>query len=192
MARPLCPHCQLPLARCLCDCAIECQSTLEIIVWQHPSETDHPKNTVPLLKACLPQIRIIRGELISKDEFLASTNSKNGELRLLFPSNESPLTRAKVQTENDSKLSLVAIDGTWRKARKIMHLNPWLHQLPRIALIDAPTSRYHIRKAEQDGQLSTLEAVCTAIEQLEDNRQTGASIRAAFEQYLLKLSVYRP
>lgn len=192
MTRPLCPHCQLPFARCLCDCAIECKSTLEIIVWQHPNETDHPKNTVPLLKACLPQIQIIRGEQIEQDVFLASTNSESNQLHLLFPSNEPALTKSKTQSESGTRIRLIAIDGTWRKARKIMHSNPWLHQLPRIALLNAPPSRYHIRKAEQDGQLSTLEAVCTAIEQLEGNQQTGASIRAAFEQYLRKLSVYRP
>lgn len=192
MPRPLCPECQLPPARCLCDCVIKSQSSIEFIVWQHPNETDHPKNTLPLLKACLPELKIIRGEQIDKGDFLAKTNACESELHLLFPSKPETAPSLNLGLEAPSKVCLLALDGTWRKARKILHLNPWLHELPTVSLTNPPASRYHIRKAEQEGQLSTLEAICAAIEQFEGNAQTSAPILSAFEQYVQKLDAYRP
>ncbi len=191
MARPLCPQCQLPLARCFCDFVIKTQSPIDLIVWQHPSETDHPKNTLPLLQACLPQLKIIRGEQIAKADFLSITKVRETALCLLFPPKPKSATLAE-PPEPPSQPCLLALDGTWRKARKILHLNPWLQQLPTLTLIDPPVSTYHIRKAEHSDQLSTLEAVCAAIQQLEGNAHKSAPILSGFEQYVHKLSSFRP
>ena len=49
----------------------------------------------------------------------------------------------------------------------MLHLNPLLQQLPRLALSDMPASNYKIRKAHRPDQLSTLEATCAALVQLE-------------------------
>jgi DTW domain-containing protein len=62
---------------------------------------------------------------------------------------------------------LVVPDGTWRKARKLLYLNPLLAALPRVALPEGLTSRYRLRKAPMPGALSTLEAIVTALNGLE-------------------------
>ena len=64
-------------------------------------------------------------------------------------------------------LRLVVLDGTWRKSLKMLHLNPALQQLPRLALQHLPASRYRIRQAHQPDQRSTFEAACAAMAQLE-------------------------
>jgi DTW domain-containing protein YfiP len=38
--------------------------------------------------------------------------------------------------------ALVVLDATWRKSRKMLHLNPFLGQLPRLSLEDMSPSRY--------------------------------------------------
>lgn len=64
------------------------------------------------------------------------------------------------------QLRLVVLDGTWRKSRKMLYLNPALQQLPRLALHDVPAGRYVIRKAHAPGQLSSFEAAALALAQL--------------------------
>jgi tRNA-uridine aminocarboxypropyltransferase len=192
MARPLCPQCRLPIARCLCEHIIASQSDVEIIVWQHPSEATHPKNSARLLAACLPQLKLIHGESISSQEFANQLDPSNRELHLLFPQEGEAQTTPSNNALEATSVRLLILDGTWRKARKLLHLNPWLEQLPRLTLQQPRPSRYHIRKAEREGQLSTLEAACAAIEQLEQHNLNSQPILNAFDQYLLKLSQFRP
>ena len=54
-------------------------------------------------------------------------------------------------------------DGTWRKARKLLHLNPLLAQLPRVCLPAGLQSRYRLRKAPEEGALATIEAITVAL-----------------------------
>jgi DTW domain-containing protein YfiP len=83
-----------------------------------------------------------------------------------------------------SLLRLVVLDGTWRKSRKMLHLNPLLQQLPRLALHKPPAPHYLIRKAQQSHQLSTLEATCAALAQLEGNSTGFAPMLKAFDGFV--------
>ncbi|MCY1453771.1 DTW domain protein [compost metagenome] len=67
----------------------------------------------------------------------------------------------------EEPLLLVVPDGTWRKARKMLHLNPLLAALPRVTLAQGGVSRYRLRKAPGPGALSTVEAIVQALETLE-------------------------
>ncbi len=60
------------------------------------------------------------------------------------------------------QLRLVVLDGTWRKSRKMLYLNPLLQALPRLPLVDLPALQYRIRKAQQAHQLSSFEASVAA------------------------------
>ena len=68
---------------------------------------------------------------------------------------------------SDAPLLLVVPDGTWRKARKMLHLNPLLAALPRVTLAEGGVSRYRLRKAPGPGALSTVEAIVQALQVLE-------------------------
>ena len=86
---------------------------------------------------------------------------------------------------------LVVLDGTWRKSRKLLHLNPALQRLPRLALVQPPPSHYRlrsVRKAHQPDQLSTLEATCHALAQLEQAPQRYAPLLAAFGAFVDQLA----
>jgi DTW domain-containing protein YfiP len=74
-------------------------------------------------------------------------------------------------------LLLVVPDGTWRKARKLLHLNPLLAQLPRVVLQNVPPSRYRLRKAPGPDALSTLEAIVHALHTLEPATSFQALLR---------------
>lgn len=89
-------------------------------------------------------------------------------------------------------LRLVVLDATWRKSRKMLHLSPWLQGLPRCSLDGPPASRYAIRKAHQPGQLSTLEAVCEALAQLEGDASRFQPLLAAFDGFVAQQLAFRP
>jgi DTW domain-containing protein YfiP len=62
---------------------------------------------------------------------------------------------------------LVVPDGTWRKARKLLHVNPLLAALPRVVLPEGLQSNYRVRKAPMSGALSTVEAIVAALNSIE-------------------------
>lgn len=62
---------------------------------------------------------------------------------------------------------LIVPDGTWRKARKILYLNPVLQTLPRLTLSEGEPSRYRIRKAPDAAAVSTIEAITRTLSALE-------------------------
>ena len=74
---------------------------------------------------------------------------------------------AEVAGDDPRPLLLVVPDGTWRKARKLLYLNPELEALPRVTLPAGLTSRYRLRKAPMAGALSTIEAIAAALDILE-------------------------
>lgn len=61
---------------------------------------------------------------------------------------------------------LIVLDGTWRKTRLLLHLNPWLKELPKLTFSQAPASIYAIRKGPGGQALSTLESVCHVLNRL--------------------------
>ena len=73
-------------------------------------------------------------------------------------------------------MRLFLLDGTWRKSRLLLHRNPWLQTLPRLALNEAPHSAYTIRRAQATHQLSTLEAAQLALGQLEGDAEHFAPL----------------
>jgi len=99
------------------------------------------------------------------------------QARLLFPGDDAQPVGRDESSGESPPLLLVVPDGTWRKARKLLHLNPLLAQLPRITLPEGAVSRYRLRKAPGPGALSTLEAIVQALEILEAPRSYAPLLR---------------
>ena len=74
----------------------------------------------------------------------------------------------------------------------MLRQNPWLQRLPRLSLDDMPPSRYAIRKAHKPGQLSTLEATCAALAQLEGGASRFDALLHAFDGFVASQMVFRP
>ena len=94
-----------------------------------------------------------------------------------------------------NQLRLVVIDGTWRKSRKMLYLNPALQRMPRFALHDLPISverRYSIRKAHKVDQLSTLEATCIALTQIGGDQAKFEPLLAVFDGFVAQQSRFTP
>lgn len=84
---------------------------------------------------------------------------------LLFPSK-----RAIGLEAVDFKVKhLIVLDGTWAKARRMYHENPWLNLLPHLKLDPREVSLYsEVRHQPKAGCLSTIESIVCALKALGD------------------------
>ncbi|MCU7649830.1 tRNA-uridine aminocarboxypropyltransferase [Pseudomonas piscis] len=163
MSRARCERCLRPAGHCLCPLIPRLSSCTRVLVLQHPSEVNHALNTARLAALGLSNAELRVGEVF---EDLPELLGRPGyQPHLLFPADAAQPLRA--YSPSQEPMLLVVPDGTWRKARKLLHLNPLLAQLPRVTLGATPASRYRLRKAPGPGALSTLEAIVEALQALE-------------------------
>ncbi|CAI8986422.1 tRNA-uridine aminocarboxypropyltransferase [Pseudomonas serbica] len=163
MPRIQCPRCLRPQSHCLCQLIPSLDSRTRVLLLQHPSEVNHALNTARLAALGLNNAELIVGEVF--EDLPGLLNQSGYRARLLFPGEDAQPMQACAVTEEP--LLLVVPDGTWRKARKMLHLNPLLAALPRVTLAEGGVSRYRLRKAPGPGALSTVEAIVQALETLE-------------------------
>ncbi|KKX64515.1 tRNA-uridine aminocarboxypropyltransferase [Pseudomonas putida] len=163
MPRIQCPRCLRPQSHCLCPLIPSLDSRTRVLLLQHPSEVNHALNTARLAALGLNNAELIVGEVF--EDLPGLLNQSGYRARLLFPGEDAQPMQACAVTEEP--LLLVVPDGTWRKARKMLHLNPLLAALPRVTLAEGGVSRYRLRKAPGPGALSTVEAIVQALETLE-------------------------
>lgn len=165
MPRPQCPRCTRPTERCLCALIPCLPSRTRVLILQHPSEVKHALNTARLAALGLSNAELRVGEVF---ESLAALLQQPGyRACLLFPGEQAQGLMAFAEQHSELPLLLVVPDGTWRKARKLLHLNPLLAALPRVVLPAGLQSRYRLRKAPMPGALSTIEAIVTALNTIE-------------------------
>ena len=165
MSRPQCPRCLRPTTHCLCALIPSLDSRTRVLLLQHPSEVGHALNTARLADLGLLNAELRVGEVF--EDLATLLNPPGYQARLLFPGDGAQLIDTGEPSDESLPWLLVVPDGTWRKARKLLHLNPLLAQLPRATLPEGAVSRYRLRKAPGPGALSTLEAIVQALEILE-------------------------
>ncbi len=184
MQRAICPQCQRPQSTCICRFATPTPHATEVLILQHPLEEHHAKNSARLLHLSLQHSRMVVGEVFD-DAALQALMPQPRYTVLLYPptaydGHAAPAALDTAQLLDPSKLRLIVLDATWRKSRKMLHVSPALQRLPRLVLADVPDGRYAIRKAHQPGQLSTLEATCAALAQLEGDSAKWQALLDAF------------
>ena len=166
MSRARCERCLRPENHCLCALIPALDSRTRVLILQHPSEVNHALNTARLAVLGLNNAELVVGEVFDDLETLLDVPGY--QARLLYPGEGA--TTLIAQADEAEPVLLVIPDGTWRKARKLLHLNPLLAALPRVTLDNPPPSRYRLRKAPGAEALSTLEAITHALRTLEPDR----------------------
>ena len=162
-ARARCERCIRPLAHCLCSLIANLPSRTRVLLIQHPDEVKHALNTARLVALGLQNAQLIVGETLENIE--RYIQQPGYRACVLFPGEQAQELSA--YQDNQQPLLLIVPDGTWRKARKILHCNPLLAALPRVTLAPGLSSRYRLRKAPDAQALATVEAVTYALTALE-------------------------
>lgn len=176
MSRHYCPHCRYPLTACLCVHVQPIQPQTQLVVLQHSSEVEHKKNSVKVLSLVIPNTQVYVGETEADFALLREQLMDCGRpVYLVYPSAQSVSVE---QQRLNTDCVLLLLDGTWRKAFKILQLNPWLAQLPAVHLAEGYASRYKIRKSSRSDSLSTLEASAYMLKALEPDLDVSPLLNA--------------
>ena len=186
--RPQCTACLRPLSACICCWVAPTTHAVEVLVLQHPQEVHQAKGSARLLHLSLAHCRLVVGEAF--DVPVWPVDGKH--TLLLYPDSlhdtapdlQAPSALPPEWPQDPSRLRLVVLDGTWRKSRKMLYQSPPLQQLPRLALHNLPPSHYRVRKAHGPDQLSTLEAACHALCQLEGDAARFQPLLDAFDGFV--------
>ena len=194
--RRTCATCLRAQSACICQWITPTAHQVEVVVLQHPLEVGNAKGSARLLHLSLLNSRLLTGEVFAEPLLRALLGAPDEphprHAILLYPETAqgtaqgmpAPPVLSPAWLQDPSQLRLIVLDGTWRKSRKMLYLNPLLQQLPRLALHDMPASHYLIRKAHRPDQLSTLEATCAALAQLEGSVEPFAPLLAAFDGFV--------
>lgn len=188
MTRPTCSTCLRPESTCICRWIAPTAAQVEVLILQHPLEVHNAKGSARLMHLSLPGSVLVTGEAFDPDELASLLFSSGRTPVLLYPDAAKSPDAAVLAAP--SNLRLVVLDGTWRKSRKMLHLNPFLQTLPRMALEGMPESHYRIRKAHAPDQLSSMEATTYALMRLEGGEARFAPLLAAFDGFVDQQASY--
>lgn len=181
--RRLCERCERPLLACWCACVHRVDNRSALLILQDPQEAVQAKGTAALLARCLSRVELRVGDRFDPPRsveglvLLYPRTPDNASLRSLPQRGASTGTSAVPTT-------LVVLDGTWRRSRRLLALNPWLQTLTRFALEAPPPSRYIIRRAQADSQRSTLEACALALAAIDDDEVRYAPLWQAMDDFV--------
>jgi len=166
LARAVCEGCLRPKSVCLCADMVHVTAPLELVIWQDPDESRHRLSTAPLLNLSIQNSRLVVGDCFEPQDLLGQ--HWQTDTLLLYPMEHQP---ACSHSQAQAMQRLLLLDGTWRKVKRLLLLNPWLQQLPHITLAPQEASRYAIRKSPRADGLSTLEAGVAAMNWLDQSEQ---------------------
>lgn len=201
--RAMCNQCERPLRNCLCSMVRPVDNQIETLILRDKTEATNAKNTAGLLHLSLKNSRLFHcdaDKAIPQSVLIELLYGDHKLPLLLYPPTpdlnslglEQPPAPPPSGQIPASELRLVIIDATWRKSRKMLYLNPHLQRLARVTLEKIPTSLYFIRKADAKNQLSTLEASCYALQQLEQGQVSYTPLLTAMQEFVARQIAFRP
>ena len=193
MSRAYCYQCQKAGEACICGLLPKIHNRTNVVVLQHPTETRNPKGSAIIAKLYLKNHQQWIGENFSHHLLLNRLIEQNpASTAIVYPAKASVSRNqleAYAQTVNleqskNTISNLIFIDASWRKASKIWHLSKNLHRLPHIRLQPAASSNYRIRKSPGDDHLSTIEAICHCLSQLETSEEKYQPLLDVFDKMI--------
>jgi len=192
MKRVVCGKCKRPERACICHLMYEINNDVLVVILQHKSEQKQAKGTVPLILGSLSNCELFVGEQFAEDTRLAKILARHqGSTALLYPGEKS---RPISELQEQNVTCIIVLDGTWKKAYRLFAINEFLHTLPLVTLSKSYQGLYDIRKTEKENALSTLEATCyalTELEAIEGKYQPLISRFVDFNRFLMSFNMER-
>ncbi|MDG4813483.1 DTW domain-containing protein [Hydrogenovibrio sp. 3SP14C1] len=197
MPREKCPDCLRLKSLCLCHAVTAFEPSVEIIFLQHPLEQNQVKGTAFLTHRCLQGSQILVGERFSREQLSPYLDDAK-QTFLLYPPEEGTdapdvLSASDVaRTLPLKSVRVLVLDGTWRKTRKMLFLNPELAALPRIQIHPNKPSVYSIRKQKNAQSFSTLEAIKQLLIELDPQFDFGDNLDQVMTALIRQQKQFQP
>lgn len=153
----------------MCDRVVSYPTERRVLILQHPQEQDALLGSAQILMASLPKAKLVIG--LSWRNLAHALGEEDVDPRrwaVLFPDREAPGDQVESRKgdviEPSALQGIVALDGTWAKAKTLWWRNPWLSKLNRMTLKPSKPSIYGRLRAEPKREyVSTLESVAAAL-----------------------------
>lgn len=157
-----------------------------VLILQHPQERDALLGSAQIVEASLPQARIVVG--LSWRNLAHALGEEGVDAKrwaVLFPDREAEgeqiATRGGQPLEAREVDGIIALDGTWSKAKTLWWRNPWLNKLNRVSLKPKQPSIYGKLRAEPKREyVSTLESVAGALTLCGESPEIEAGLQRVF------------
>lgn len=148
-------------------------------ILQHPRESKHAIGTARIAELSLSRCQLQIGE-----QFTLKQAAMDPKQSVLIYPGEGAMPLESLQ--GGTPKTLVLLDASWRKSRRMLIESPELQCLPKIGLQPENKSRYRIRKSKYADSLSTLEAVVQALSKLEQNEGKYLSLLETMDWMIAK------
>ena len=203
-AIPECPHCRKPLPLCICDSVTSIESSIELLILQHPQEQDralgtarltamHFKDAVLKIGLSWPSLSKALGRKVDDPSRWAVLYLGSAKVADLDTDAEIVAINRKGEVEPHQRAILsdiegiVLLDGTWSQAKALWWRNGWMLKCKRVVLGPKRPSRYgKLRREPRSDGLSTIEAAAMLLARLERKPEIETALHASFERLLAR------
>ncbi|KPU83759.1 hypothetical protein JI57_00475 [Psychromonas sp. PRT-SC03] len=160
--RVRCATCLKALSACICSTIKKLDNQYFLHILQDPSEEKKAIGTAKILSLSLMRVKISTAHYFKEQDFDLHN------CFLIFPG-ENTISAQKLSLEYklDKNSQFILLDGSWKKAYKLLMNKPFLQKLPRVSFSVTQKSTYRIRKSPREDGLSSVEAGYYLLSQLE-------------------------
>ncbi|KAJ4975814.1 hypothetical protein NE237_000920 [Protea cynaroides] len=172
----------------------KCGYTCSLIRLQTPQNRIEKPDFDHLLATQVGQDAVANGFVVKKLQKKQLNGSKEleeyEEFEIVIPPGSALLFPTKksigVEAVDFEVKHLIVLDGTWGKANRMYHENPWLKLLPHLKLDPSNMSLYsEVRHQPKAGYLSTIESIVSALKAFGDNREGLDELLDVFESMVV-------
>lgn len=177
--RPFCHQCNKALSACICQWIKAIDNRYSLCILQDPSEQNKAVGTARILELSLSRVKVNIGEYFEETDFDLNNTF------LVFPDEQAELVDDLQQEQKiNNKSQFILLDGSWKKAYKLLMSNPFLQSLPKVVINSSNKSEYRIRKSPKEGGLSTVEAAYYLLSELEKNTDKFTPLLKVFNKMI--------
>ncbi|HEY3793620.1 MAG TPA: tRNA-uridine aminocarboxypropyltransferase [Bradyrhizobium sp.] len=199
-----CPQCHKPVPLCICDSIEPIESSISLLILQHPQEQDralgtarltalHFKDAVVKIGLSWPSLSKALGRPVADPSRWAVLYLGSAKVADLDTERDIVAIDRKGEVEDHQRAILddiegiVLLDGTWSQAKALWWRNAWMLKCQRVILNPAHPSRYgKLRREPRRDGLSTIEAAAMLLAGLEKRPDIAETLHASFERMLVK------
>lgn len=181
-----CASCNRPSAACVCDRIVSYPTKLRVLILQHFQEQDALLGSAQIVAASLPNAKIVVGHSWRNlGHALAEESVDPHRWAVLFPDGDAAgnqVTARNGSVIDPSQLDgIIALDGTWSKAKTLWWRNAWLNKMNRVNLRPTAPSIYGRLRAEPKREyVSTLESISAALTLCGESPEIEAGLARVF------------
>ena len=203
-AIPECSQCHKPEPLCICDSIEPIESSISLLILQHPQEQDralgsarltalHFKDAVLKIGLSWPSLSKALGRPVHDPSRWAILYLGSAKVAELETDRDIVAINRKGEVEDNQRAILkeiegiVLLDGTWSQAKALWWRNAWMLKCQRVILGPKRPSRYgKLRKEPRSDGLSTIEAAAMLLAGLEKRPEIAETLNASFERLLAR------